>query len=105
MPMLLLAGAALLLAGALLGWLRRCRAWRRRAAERERVSRDLHDTLLQGATGLVLNFQVVLNRLPVDSADRLSMQTLLDDAGRSVDEARARVSGLRSETDEGGNSA
>jgi signal transduction histidine kinase len=82
---------------------RRARSERRsRAAERERVGRELHDTLLQVATGLVLNFQVALNRLPANSTERLSMQSLLDGADRSVDEARARVSGLRSEQDQAG---
>ncbi len=68
-----------------------------RAAERERIARDLHDTLLQGTTGLVLNFQVALNRLPSGSAERQAMQGLLDEADRSVDEARARVTGLRAD--------
>jgi signal transduction histidine kinase len=82
---------------------RRARLERRsRAAERERVARELHDTLLQVATGLVLNFQVALNRLPSNSTERLSMQSLLDGADRSVDEARTRVSGLRSEQDQAG---
>lgn len=66
-----------------------------RAAQRERIGRELQDTLLQSATGLVLNFQVALNRLPEGSAERQAMQSLLDAADRGVDDARARVTSLR----------
>lgn len=110
--------AAFLLAAALLGGMHDWRARRvaqaaaRRvraemlglAAERERAARELHDLLLQGVTGLVLNFQVALNRLPADSAERLSMQAMLDAADRCVDEARARVATLHAEPDGSGNS-
>jgi len=68
---------------------------RRRAAERERIACDLHDGLLQSATGLVLTFQVVLDRLPVDGAERRFLQSLLDAADRGVGEALARVAPLR----------
>src|SRR5262249_43940362 len=34
-----------------------------RLAERERIARDLHDTLLQGVEGLVLRFQAAANRI------------------------------------------
>jgi signal transduction histidine kinase/ligand-binding sensor domain-containing protein len=35
-----------------------------RLAERERIARDLHDTLLQGVHGLLLRFQSIADRMP-----------------------------------------
>ena len=35
-----------------------------RVAERSRIARDLHDTLLQSFHGLLLRFQTVLELLP-----------------------------------------
>jgi signal transduction histidine kinase/ligand-binding sensor domain-containing protein len=72
---------------------------RTRTAERDRIARDLHDTVLQGTTGLVLNLQVAINRLDLGEADRQRVQELLDGADRTVDEARTRVSGLRAGLD------
>lgn len=66
-----------------------------RTAERDRIARDLHDTLLQGTTGLVLNLQVAIDRLALSEPDRQRLQALLDSADRTVDEARLRVAGLR----------
>ena len=35
-----------------------------RLAERERIARELHDTLLQSTQGLILRFQAADNRIP-----------------------------------------
>jgi len=65
-----------------------------RMAERERIARELHDTLLQGIQGLMLRFQSVTDRI----SDPLTRQTLddaLDSADAVVVEGRERVRDLR----------
>ncbi|TPG52626.1 sensor histidine kinase [Sphingomonas glacialis] len=64
-------------------------------AERERIARELHDTLLQGFQGLVLRFQAIANRLPPDSAMRPPMDEALNHAEAVLTEGRNRVSDLR----------
>jgi len=66
-----------------------------RMAERDRIARDLHDTILQGTTGLVLNLQVAINRLGLSDADRQHVEALLAQADQATEEARTRVTGLR----------
>jgi hypothetical protein len=41
-----------------------------RMEERERIARELHDTLLQGFQGLMLRFQAVLKSLPAHEPTR-----------------------------------
>ena len=41
-----------------------------RGAERKRIARELHDTLLQGLQGVLLEFEVLSSRLPEDARDR-----------------------------------
>jgi signal transduction histidine kinase len=65
-------------------------------AERERIARELHDTLLQGFQGLMLRLQVVADRVksePVE-AHRLIEQTL-ERADAVLGEGRDRVKDLR----------
>ena len=77
------SGSSGLLALALLAVLFAVFAWRMRLemarmqvlfdtriGERERIARELHDTLLQGIQGLMLQFQSFANRLPKTSEDR-----------------------------------
>ncbi len=66
-----------------------------RAHERDRIARELHDTLLQGTTGLVLNLQVAVNELASTDPRRLRLEGLLDTADAVVGEARDRVTQLR----------
>lgn len=63
--------------------------------ERARIARDLHDTLLQGTQGLVLNFQVVAGEMARDDARRCRMEALLDEADHVIAQARDRVHDLR----------
>ncbi|MCK8502536.1 sensor histidine kinase [Myxococcus fulvus] len=65
-----------------------------RHAERERIARELHDTLLQGIQGLVLNVHVVTSSLPAGDA-RLGLESALDRADSVLTEGRDRVSSLR----------
>jgi signal transduction histidine kinase len=41
-----------------------------RRAERKRIARELHDTLLQGLQGTLLEFEVLSSRLPEEQRDR-----------------------------------
>lgn len=66
-----------------------------RLAERERIARELHDTLLQGVQGLILQFHLVAEDLSGKQADRASLDRVLDDADSFVGEARDRVRELR----------
>lgn len=66
-----------------------------RVAERERIARELHDTLLQGVQGLVLRFQAVASRLPAGDPVALSLEDALSRADEVLLEGRHRVRDLR----------
>lgn len=68
-----------------------------RTAERERIARELHDTLLQGFQGLMLRFQAVSNRLSGDDPLRADIDQALDRADGVLAEGRSRVRDLRSQ--------
>jgi signal transduction histidine kinase len=67
-----------------------------RMAERERIARELHDTLLQGFQGLMLRLQAVADRVKGEpgQAHRLIEQTL-ERADAVLEEGRDRVKDLR----------
>jgi signal transduction histidine kinase/ligand-binding sensor domain-containing protein len=67
-----------------------------RIAERERIARELHDTLLQGCQGLLLRFQSIANRVPGDTELHHSIEDALNRADAVLAEGRARVRELRS---------
>jgi ligand-binding sensor domain-containing protein/signal transduction histidine kinase len=66
-------------------------------AERSRIGRELHDTLLQGLSGITMQMQALWTRLPV-SRERTTLGEIIADAGRASREARDSLMGLRSET-------
>jgi len=66
-----------------------------RHAERERIARELHDTLLQSVQGLILRFQLLVDRLPADHPSRQELHTTLDQADEVLAESRQRVLDLR----------
>jgi signal transduction histidine kinase/ligand-binding sensor domain-containing protein len=66
-----------------------------RLSERDRIARDLHDTLLQGVQGLIWRFQSATNRIPPDQPARQLMEQSLDRADKLLEESRDRVKGLR----------
>ncbi|WP_160115135.1 sensor histidine kinase [Bryocella elongata] len=69
---------------------------RGQSAERERIARELHDTLLQSVQGLALKFQAVAQGMDAGSASRSQILKYLDDADEVLASARDRVRGLRS---------
>ena len=66
-----------------------------RLEERERIARELHDTVLQSAHGLILKIQGVASQLPRKDPMRQNMEVALDQAGDLLGEARARLRDLR----------
>ena len=62
-----------------------------RLAERERIARDLHDTLLQGFQGLILRFHDAMMEIPEREPARQLMETALDRADEVMAEGRDRV--------------
>lgn len=68
---------------------------RERLAERERIARELHDTLLQGIQALVLRFQAATNRIPADHPAHRAMEEALTNADQIMNEGRRRVADLR----------
>ncbi|MBL8279411.1 MAG: hypothetical protein JNL93_22285 [Pelomonas sp.] len=89
----LLAVAYLLRTRAMAAGLKRQLEARHR--ERERIARELHDTLLQSTQGLILNIQGAVATLPEADTLRLRIERLLDRADEVAVEARDRVMDLR----------
>jgi signal transduction histidine kinase/ligand-binding sensor domain-containing protein len=63
--------------------------------ERERIARELHDTLLQGVQGLMLHVQAAADSLPADQPARSKLESALDRADQVIAEGRERVRNLR----------
>ena len=66
-----------------------------RMGERERIARELHDTLLQSVQGLVLRFQSVAHRMPPGEPSRAHLESALSSADEVIVEGRNRVRDLR----------
>jgi signal transduction histidine kinase len=67
-----------------------------RLGERERIARELHDTLLGGVQGLILRFQAITERIPPQEQARQAFEQALERADTLLAEARDRVHNLRS---------
>jgi len=68
-------------------------------AERTRFARDMHDTLAQGFTGIMMQLNAAEQRLPEDSGQaRIHIDKARQLANDSLEEARRSVSALRSAT-------
>lgn len=67
-----------------------------RFEERERIARELHDTLLQAIQSLTLRFQLAVDDLPPKEPGRPSLIQAIDTADRVIAEGRDRVHDLRS---------
>jgi signal transduction histidine kinase/ligand-binding sensor domain-containing protein len=72
-----------------------------RVAERTRIARDLHDTLLQSFQGVQFRFQGALMLLPGDPVKaRQVLEGAIDQAAQSITEGRDAVQGLRASASE-----
>jgi signal transduction histidine kinase/ligand-binding sensor domain-containing protein len=68
-----------------------------RVNERERIARELHDTLLQSVQGLVLHVHAAMRDLPAQAAARLQIESALQQADEVLNEGRERICELRGE--------
>jgi len=66
-----------------------------RMGERERIARELHDTLLQGFHGLMLRFQSVVDQIPPEQPAHRLMNMALERADQVLAEGRDGVRNLR----------
>jgi len=72
-----------------------------RVAERTRIARDLHDTLLQSFHGLLLRFQTALELLPDRPAEaKQVLASSIDQAAEAITDGRDAVQGLRTSVTE-----
>jgi signal transduction histidine kinase len=70
-----------------------------RVAERTRIARDLHDTLLQSFQGLLPRIQAAIYKLPEGAVDaRQTLEEAVDQASQAITEGRDAVQGLRMST-------
>jgi signal transduction histidine kinase/ligand-binding sensor domain-containing protein len=65
-------------------------------SERSRIARELHDTLIQGFSGVTMQMQALSTRLPL-TEERENLQEIIHDAGICLRDARRSVAGLRHE--------
>ncbi len=63
-------------------------------SERNRIARELHDTLLQGLSGITMQLQALWTKLP-PSHERQTLAEIIADAGKCSKEARRSLWGLR----------
>lgn len=66
-----------------------------RHAERERIARELHDTLLQGVQGLILRFHAITQKMSSNDPVRGLIEQALDRADEVLVEGRDKVRDLR----------
>jgi len=69
-----------------------------RLAERTRIARDFHDTLLQSFQGVLLKFHAVTYMLSDHPQARQKLEGVIDQAEQAITEGRDVVQGLRSST-------
>ena len=67
-----------------------------RIAERTRIARELHDTLLQGFIAASMQIGVAADQLPAHSPAKPTLERVLQLVGRVIEEGREAVRGVRS---------
>ncbi|HWZ81255.1 MAG TPA: two-component regulator propeller domain-containing protein [Terriglobales bacterium] len=72
-----------------------------RLAERTRIARDFHDTLLQSFQAALLNFHAVTYLLKDRPAAVKALEKVIDQARQAITEGRDAIQGLRSSKHEG----
>ncbi len=77
---------------------RRNRRWREELAlivgERNRIARELHDTLIQGFSGITMQMQALAGRVR-SREERATLEDIIVDASHCLRETRRSVEGLR----------
>jgi signal transduction histidine kinase len=76
-----------------------------RLAERERIARDLHDTFFQGIQGLLLRFDLGMNRLAKGDPVRALFEDALTQSDQVMRQGRELVLDLRTRSSEAGDLA
>lgn len=72
-----------------------------RVAERLRIARDLHDTLLQSFQGVLFQFRAALRMVPTEPEKAQDVLAgAIDEAARAITEGRDAVQGLRASAEE-----
>lgn len=71
-----------------------------RHAERERIARELHDTLLQGTQGLILRLHAVSHSAHATPEVREALEAAMQAAENALAEGRERVNRLRDGSDD-----
>lgn len=68
--------------------------------ERQRIARDLHDTLVQGVAGLLMQMDVVNNHLQQQRVERAQelLEQVMDDARNTISDARCAIGELRTQS-------
>jgi signal transduction histidine kinase/ligand-binding sensor domain-containing protein len=72
-----------------------------RLEERERIARELHDTLLQGVLSAAMQLDVLEDRLPDDSPTKPPLTRVLQTMRQVIAEGRNALLGLRTRDSEG----
>jgi signal transduction histidine kinase len=67
-----------------------------RIRERERIARDLHDSLFQGFLSASMQIHHAVDQVPADSPDKPALSRALHLMKRVIDEGRGVLQGLRS---------
>jgi signal transduction histidine kinase/ligand-binding sensor domain-containing protein len=76
-----------------------------RLVERERIARELHDTLLQGVLSATMQLDVAEDRLPEDSPTKPLLRRVLQMMRQVVEEGRNTLRGLRTQDADSGDLA
>ena len=63
-------------------------------SERSRIARELHDTLIQGFSGITMGLQALASRIR-GTQERETLEDLIQDAATCLRETRQSVAGLR----------
>jgi ligand-binding sensor domain-containing protein/signal transduction histidine kinase len=69
-----------------------------RLAERTRIARELHDTLLQSFLGVLIKFAAVARTVRDRPDVQKALEAVIEQAGQAIAEGRDAVQGLRSST-------
>jgi hypothetical protein len=72
-----------------------------RLAERTRIAREFHDTLLQSFQGVLLSFHAVTYQLSEQPEAKQAVENAIEEARHAITEGRNAVEGLRSSNREG----